>query len=124
MIVKTTRELRREITDWWGLMASHASASAIVTGEYDPRIDMNQAEQLTALGDDPTFEQIAEIIGHKNADYFCTIICAECGKKVDRAVEIDSYDYKDSSVCADCLREALRMLGEYPPRYGHWTPQP
>lgn len=70
--------------------------------------------ELAALdAETATAEQVSAIIGNKS--WVHPRSCDECGQETWQLVQIgEKPDYESSTaeVCADCLRAALRLLGD------------
>jgi len=67
-------------------------------------------EQLLALGEDATEEQVTAIVGN---DFWTRNKCSECDLDVDLTVhfrEEPDYDAVGADVCPSCLRKAVGML--------------
>ena len=56
-----------------------------------------------------TAEDVARIIG--NRTWVGPKTCHECGAETWATVEVGQEDCETATVCADCLRAALRLLG-------------
>jgi hypothetical protein len=59
-----------------------------------------------------TAEQVGEIIG--NRSWACPRSCDECGQETWQLVQLGEepdYESRTASICSDCLRAALRLLG-------------
>lgn len=61
--------------------------------------------KLCELGQNPTPQQVADIIGNKSWSFVC---CDGCSEYIEKAVEIGEYEPK--AYCETCLREALQAL--------------
>ncbi len=74
----------------------------------------NVGKELLALNQETaTADDVAEIIG--NSSWAREMACSECGKKTWGIVQIgEEPDYESATayVCSDCLRAALRLLGD------------
>lgn len=111
MKIVTERELGRDIVNWWGLFL----------GQENHAIRHQQVEQLRALGDDPTVDQIAGVIGKHWAEEFTQPCCTECGADVGKTMRIEGIDHVEgadigaSFICLDCLQEAVKRLQEPKP---------
>ena len=84
-------------------------------GTYrDDKRSRRVGAELMALDQDTaTAADVAEIIG--NSSWVCERACDECGKEtweVVRLGEEPGYDSSTACVCRDCLRAALRLLGD------------
>lgn len=71
------------------------------------------AELMALDQDTATAADVAEIIG--NSSWVRERACNECGKETWDVVEIGEppcYESATACVCRDCLRAALRLLGD------------
>ena len=71
------------------------------------------AELMALNQETATAEDVAEIIG--NSSWARERACNECGKKTWDIVELGEppdYESATACVCRDCLRAALRLLGD------------
>lgn len=81
--------------------------------EADTRGRRVGAELMALDQETATAADVAEIIG--NSSWARERACNECGKETWSAVEIGeplSYESATAVVCRDCLRVALRLLGD------------
>lgn len=64
---------------------------------------------LIALGDNPSPDDVNEVIGNSS---WTNITCSECGESVGSAVELGEvgYDTEYVYVCKDCLTKALGLI--------------
>jgi hypothetical protein len=69
--------------------------------------------ELAALNTETaTAAEVAEIVG--NGSWVSMNTCHECGAETWDAVEVGQppdYESHTATICADCLRAALRLLG-------------
>lgn len=71
------------------------------------------AELMALDQETATAADVAEIIG--NPSWAHELACNECGKKTWDVVELGEppdYESATARVCRDCLRAALRLLGD------------
>jgi hypothetical protein len=83
------------------------------TSRDDKRSRRVGAELMALDQDTATAADVAEIIG--NSSWVHERACDECGKEtweVVRLGEQPGYDSSTACVCRDCLRAALRLLGD------------
>ena len=67
-------------------------------------------EQLLALPDSATEEQVVAIVG---SNVWTQNLCSHCGRDVEVTVllgEEPDYDSYTAWICPECLREALRLV--------------
>lgn len=64
---------------------------------------------LVALGDNPSPDDVNEVIGNNS---WTNITCSECKESVDSVVELGEvgYDTEYVYVCKDCLTKALELI--------------
>jgi hypothetical protein len=78
----------------------------------DKRKRMVGAELAALNAETAAAADVAEIVG--NDSWVCINACHECGAKTWDAVEVglppDNESYT-ATICGDCLRAALRLLG-------------
>ena len=63
-------------------------------------------ENLVALGENPTPEQINGVIGNNS---WARLECSECNKEVDTVVILSCYD-SDFYICKKCLNKCSRLV--------------
>lgn len=62
-------------------------------------------ENLVLLGDNPSIEQVNEVIGNNS---WTRIVCDNCNSDVDSAVKFTVFD-SDFLICKDCLSAAKNL---------------
>ena len=71
-------------------------------------------DELKALdAETATSADVAEIVG--NGSWVRMNTCHECGKETWHAVQLGQppdYESSTATICGDCLRAALRLLGD------------
>lgn len=66
-------------------------------------------DQLLALGDCATSEQVAEVIGNKSWSF---VRCDSCSDEVEATVRLgDAYDTSARNYCRVCIWEAVDLFG-------------
>ena len=78
----------------------------------DKRVRMVGNELAALNAETATAAEVAEIVG--NGSWVCKNICHECGAETWDAVQVGQppdYESCTATICADCLRAALRLLG-------------
>lgn len=108
MIVLDERtQVKQAIEEW-------VQAYGLDQGGYGDNRGRRVGAELMALDQETaTAAQVAEIIG--NDSWTHAKACDECGQESWRVVEIGEPRAPDSAtavVCRDCLRAALRLLGD------------
>lgn len=63
-------------------------------------------ERLVALGEAPSIEDVAKIVGNQSWSY---LSCEGCSDYVERGVRIGEFEAK--IYCATCIGEAALVLG-------------
>lgn len=64
-------------------------------------------ESLAALGDNPSPEDVNEIIGNNS---WTSLVCHECGKDVESVIQLGQeldYDSFTADICTGCLMKAI-----------------
>jgi hypothetical protein len=99
-VLETSRQLAAVAAERWrrqyepnGWRATNSGSSREV---YD---------QLAAL-EQPTPAQVDAIIGHNG---WTTHFCSDCNQYKPVAVQFDEGNTHNSTVCLECLREALKL---------------
>lgn len=66
-------------------------------------------EKLVELGDNPSPDDVNEVIGNNS---WTLITCSECSESVDSVVILGVVDYDSEHVyaCKDCLTKALELF--------------
>jgi hypothetical protein len=83
------------------------------TYAFDKRVRRVGAELMELDQETATAAEVAEIIG--NSSWARERACNECGKESWEVVELGeapNYESATARVCRDCLRAALRLLGD------------
>lgn len=100
MILITKQQLASVAKDLWNEQYSCRSSGG------DKEVIYNN---LVALGDNPSPEDVNEVIGNSS---WTNIICSACGESVDSAVELgeEGYDTDHVYACKECLTKALGLF--------------
>ena len=100
MKILTVQELANTAKDRWKRQYSY-------NGYWEHANDKKTVyENLVALGENPTPEQINEVIGNNS---WTRLECSECNKEVDTVVILSCYD-SDFYICKKCLNKCSRLV--------------
>lgn len=97
--------------NYWPFAESTKPLFSVRNGFAKPRSKKDIYDDLLAIDPDTaTAEEVDAIIGNGSWTRLC---CDECGKRVDRVVNIGSdeeFPVRAASICLDCIASAHRMV--------------
>ena len=100
MKILTVQELANTAKDRWKRQYFHS-------GVWKHGVDKNTVyKNLVDLGENPTPEQINEVIGNNS---WTRLECSVCNKEVDTVVILSCYD-SDFYICKKCLNKCSRLV--------------
>ena len=104
----TKQELANKAADSW-------KNQYCPTGVWNQGINVAVFQELKALGDTPTPEQVDSVIGNRS---WTMLKCYECDTEVNAVIILGNAEYeKETYICKGCLNKAVklfkdRLLGE------------